>query len=150
MEERQRLEIGQRITALRERSPFTQPVVADKLGIGLRAYQQLEKVGTTRYERCEELADIHAEWTQRSEDWQHVSADWIWDGQVREKSPDLMNALSAQTSESALEAAVSDLTKQVAALKTELLAELSEVRSEQEAQRKLLGRGGRGSATSRK
>ncbi len=62
MEEAQRLEIAERITELRERSPFTQPQVAAKLGIGLRAYQKLEDRGTTKFERCQELAAIHAEW----------------------------------------------------------------------------------------
>lgn len=80
MEEAQRLAMAQRITKLRERSPFTQPDIAGKLGIGLRGYQKLEKVGTTKHERCEELAEIHHEWAKDSPDYGHVSADWIWDG----------------------------------------------------------------------
>lgn len=97
MEEEQRREIGERITQLRERSPFTQPDVAGKLGIGLRAYQKLERTGTTKYERCEELAKIHAEWTRDSTDWQHVSADWIWDGRMpRSEAPDLMGSLNGE------------------------------------------------------
>lgn len=66
MEEQQRLEIAGRITQLRERSPWGQPQIAEKLGIGLRAYQKVEAVGTTHYERCEALAEIHKQWTSRA------------------------------------------------------------------------------------
>jgi transcriptional regulator with XRE-family HTH domain len=99
MEEQQRLEMAQRITDLRERSPFTQPVIADKLGIGLRAYQKLEQRGTTSFERCQEIYEIHREWTSRQADWSHVDSDWIWDGRTRAETPDLMGALLPATSQ---------------------------------------------------
>ena len=78
MEEAQKLAIGQRIRELRERSPYKQPAVAERLGIGLRAYQKLEEVGTTRYERCEELAEIFG-----------ADPMWIWEGRERGSTPDL-------------------------------------------------------------
>lgn len=83
MEEAQRLEIAERIRELRERSPYTQPLVAEKLGIGLRAYQKMEAQGTTKWERCEELADIY-----------DVDARWIWDGTESGETPDLLGALN--------------------------------------------------------
>lgn len=84
MDEAHKLEIAGRIRDLRERSPFNQQNVADKLGIGLRAYQKVEEVGTTRYERCEELARIFK-----------VDPMWIWEGDAkRGKTPDLMESLN--------------------------------------------------------
>ncbi len=134
MEERQRLEMAVRITELRERSPFTQPKIAEKLGIGLRAYQKLESKGTTQFDRCVELAQIHAAWTAGSPDWAHVTAEWIWDGRRANDAPDLMSALVApeeppawaqrlQASVDALIAlAVGEITPDV--LRDELEAEL--------------------------
>ena len=91
MDQAQRLQMAARIAQLRERSPLTQPEIADQLHIGLRAYQKLERQGTTRYERCEELAAIHAKWTKGNPDWEFVSPDWIWDGRQRETTaPDLI------------------------------------------------------------
>lgn len=121
MEEAQRLEIAHRITQLRERSPFTQPAVAAKLGIGLRAYQKLERVGTTKYERCEELAEIHAEWARDSADWGHVSADWIWDGRIpRGAAPDLLGELNGERTQlDRIEALLLDLRDRVTELADE-------------------------------
>ena len=82
MDEIKRREMGRRIHDLRERSYFTQPQVAERLGIGLRAYQKLEVRGTTKLERVEQLAEIF-----------NVSADWIWDG--HEAKPDLAERLQA-------------------------------------------------------
>lgn len=58
MEELQRAEIAARIRDLRARSPYSQQQVADRLGIGLRAYQKLEKLGTTKWERVQQLAEV--------------------------------------------------------------------------------------------
>jgi transcriptional regulator with XRE-family HTH domain len=128
MEERTRLEIGERITQLRERSPYTQPEVADKLGIGLRAYQKLEKEGTTRYERCQELANIHEEWAGADPDWNHVSAGWIWDGRERDSKADLMGSLKQAEGTPSIQG----VEAQIAALRAELLAAVGVVRSELE------------------
>lgn len=80
MDAAQKLEIGERIKGLRERSPYTQPVMADKVGKTLRAYQQWEAKGTERWENIEAVADIHG-----------VSPHWIYDGK---ETPDLMGSLS--------------------------------------------------------
>lgn len=85
MDETHKLGIGARIRQLREGSPYKQQTVADKLGIGLRAYQKLEEVGTTRYERCEELAKIF-----------DVDPEWIWDGEKRDGTPDLMGQIDGE------------------------------------------------------
>lgn len=83
MDEARKLEIGERIRRLREESPYKQQAVADKLGIGLRAYQKLEEVGTTRWERCEELAEIF-----------EVDPYWIWTGHEKGAAPDIMGTLN--------------------------------------------------------
>ena len=78
-----RIEMAERIADLRRRSPFTQQNLADELGVQLRTYQRLEQVGTGSYSRCQELAEIHGSWTDRHDEWQHVNADWLWDGRTR-------------------------------------------------------------------
>lgn len=57
--------------------------MADKLGIGLRAYQSLEEKGTTRYERCEELGRIF-----------EIDPRWIWDGREKGDTPDPFTSAS--------------------------------------------------------
>ena len=104
MEATQRLEMAQRIVSLRERSPFTQPKMAARLGIGLRAYQKLELKGTTKYERCEELVEIHKDWAEGDPEWGHLSADWIWDGRRRDETPDLVGALNGESQLDRIEA----------------------------------------------
>src|SRR4051794_35591384 len=93
MGERQRLEIGARIKLLRERSPYKQQAVAEKLGLGLRGYQKLEKNGTEDFERCEALYKIHKKWIADDPEWGYVSAGWIWDGKER-SGGDLSDGLS--------------------------------------------------------
>lgn len=88
MEEAQKLEMAERIRELRERSPYTQPEVADKLGIGLRAYQKLEAKGTIRWERAEELAAIY-----------EVAPRWIWDGSGTGETPDVLSGLDGSVTE---------------------------------------------------
>jgi transcriptional regulator with XRE-family HTH domain len=144
MEERQRLEIGERIRLLRERSPFTQEDVAEVLGIKLRGYQKLEKEGTTKYERCAEVAAIHAEWSAHADGWQHVSADWIWDGVERQGAGDLIGSLKDA------EPGLKEIGDQIASLRAELLSELALVRSDLEDLRSRKERAGRSRGAPRK
>lgn len=136
MEAKQKLEIADRIRELRERAPrLTQPLIAEKLGIGLRAYQKLEAEGTTRYERCEEIAAIHESWAAKDPEWSHVSASWLWDGKERPDDTDLLGKLSEKQGSaqlSALRGEVAELGDQIAALEATLLAELAQLRSAQE------------------
>ena len=111
MEEAQRLEIAERITELRERSPFTQPQVATKLGIGLRAYQKLEDRGTTKFDRCQELADIHAEWMATDPDYSALDATWIWNGRSRDAVPDPFAGAPSQLDR--IEQALADLAERL-------------------------------------
>lgn len=145
MEETQRLEIAARITELRERGPFNQPTIADRLGITLRAYQKVEAKGTTSFDRCEELAEIHREWTGRSRDYAHVDATWIWDGRRKGDTPDLMAELNggsadlAELRELVLETLqanteqLSQLLSTVAALEGQVQALGQEIRDLREA-----------------
>lgn len=100
METEERQQVAARIIELRERSPYTQPVMADKLGISLRGYQKLEENGTQSYERCKELVAIHRAWAHRDPHWQHLDAEWIYTGlgdpadHGVNDTPDLMLALS--------------------------------------------------------
>jgi transcriptional regulator with XRE-family HTH domain len=82
VEEAQKLDIAKRIRLLRERSPLGQREIAERLGITLRAYQKVEARGTTKMERCEELAEIH-----------DVTAAWIWSGKKRLPAPDVLSDL---------------------------------------------------------
>ena len=149
MEEEQKLRIGERITLLRERSPYGQPQIADKLDIGLRAYQKLEAVGTTKYERCEEIAEIHSSWTKRDPRWKHVNADWIWDGRAAPaETPDVLGALSPNGSAADLKADVDRLLSELDAARLEVLEAISEVHDELAEIRQHLGRGARGRASS--
>jgi len=103
MDEAHKAAIGERIRSLRERSPFKQQAVADRLGIGLRAYQKLEEVGTTRYERCEELAEIF-----------NVDPMWIWEGRDA-TAPDVLGALNG-----APQSQLTRIEKQLAAIQQQL------------------------------
>ena len=103
--------IAARIKDARERSKWRQQDVADHLDTGLRAYQKLEKEGTSSFERCEELAAFL--------DVSGVTADYLWDGT---ETPDLMATLSAggaaglPEAVSALEGKMDQLLERMAAL----------------------------------
>lgn len=146
MEERQRLEIAERIRLLRERSPYTQPEVADRLGIKLRGYQKLEKEGTTKFERCEAIFKIHKKWIADDPDWAYVSPSWIWDG--KERGADLSDALSE--AEPASPAKLEKMLQEVLDQQAELLADVSEVRAFQEGLSPLLERLSRAPGAKRK
>jgi transcriptional regulator with XRE-family HTH domain len=119
MEQQQRKEMGERIAQLRERSPWTQEQVGEKLGYKTpRGYQKLEENGTTKAELIEKLAALHSEWTKRNPDWQHVDANWIWDGRMPAGN-DLMESLNDAQSQA-------DLKQQVAEYFEALRAELGE------------------------
>lgn len=134
MEERQRLEIADRIRELRERSPYTQPVMADKLGLTLRGYQKIEERGTTKWERCEAIAKIL-----------EVDPRWLWDGTEKGASPDpFATSQSAEADAvAALAGEVHEMRRELAATKNELLAELGKVRRAQAAQQSPSKSGGR-------
>lgn len=120
MDEKQRLEIAERIRELRERSPLTQPQIAERLHLTLRGYQKLEQRGTTKYERAQELADIHG-----------VDPDWIWDGREKGPTPD---PFAPREMVEFLATPVDELRREI-----ERLGELIEQRSEgSEAIRRIL------------
>jgi transcriptional regulator with XRE-family HTH domain len=147
MEERQRLEIAERIRVLRERSPYTQPDVAEKLGIKLRGYQKLEKEGTTKFDRCEAIYEIHKPWIADDPEWAYVSAGWIWDGKER-GSADLSDALSE--AEPASPAKLEKMLQEVLDQQAQLIADVSEVRAAQEHLSPLIERLGRAPEGKRK
>lgn len=150
MEETQRLEIARRIKDLRVRSPYTQPKIAAELNIGLRGYQKLEEKGTTSFERCEEIARIHAGWTKRTPDWTFVDADWIWDGQRRDETPDLMGSLGGGSQLNRIEQVLGELDAKLTRLartatrQEESLAALLRQRQERADAPKRRAQGGRG------
>jgi hypothetical protein len=152
MDETQRLEIAERIHQLQERCPWTEPVVADRLGLTLRGYQKMEQKGTTKWERAEELAKIHAEWARDDPEWiGRATAGWIWDGRERPvETPDLLGELERPTELAALRAAVEDLRKELRAMQSELLAEIGKVRKAQEAQQSTPRRASRSAAAKKR
>lgn len=86
MEEASRREMGSRIRGLRERSPYTQQAMADKVGVGLRMWQRIEERGITDWSRVQEIAEIH-----------DVDPHWIWDGDERYETPDVMGRLDGSS-----------------------------------------------------
>lgn len=75
MDQQQKLAIGARIKDLRERSPYTQEALADRLGVSLRGYQRMEETGGIKYANVEKLAHVH-----------EVDVDYILRGTL-EKAP---------------------------------------------------------------
>lgn len=109
MEERQKLEIRERVCELDERSPLTQQEIADRMGYSQkRGYQKILERGTTQRDRVEQLAEIHG-----------VEADWIWGGSLNGSNPG-----PGPEAES--------LSAQLDTLQAVLLAELAQVKSVQE------------------
>lgn len=126
------MEIGQRIRELREASPETNRSIADAVDVGERSVANwiAGDTGIT-YEHAKKVAAIFG-----------VDHRWLWDGQERGDTPDVLGALSP---DAGILAAIRELAQKVSLLQdgqTKLLAELALVRSAQEDQRKTQGRGG--------
>ncbi len=86
MEEAARREMGGRIRELRERSPYKQQHMADKLNVGLRMYQRIEQRGTTEWERVQQIAEIHGS-----------DPHWVWDGEEKGPVPDVIGRLDGSS-----------------------------------------------------
>jgi transcriptional regulator with XRE-family HTH domain len=86
MKEAARREMGARIRELRERSPYKQQHMADKLSVGLRMYQRIEQWGTTEWERVQQIAEIHGS-----------DPHWIWDGEENGSTPDVIERLDGSS-----------------------------------------------------
>lgn len=81
-DEQQRLAVAARIRELR--GPAPQPVIAEKVGVGLRGYQKWEATGGIGWDNLHKLAAVHG-----------VTVDWILYGdQERGETPDLMAAVN--------------------------------------------------------
>lgn len=80
-DEQQRLAVASRIRELR--GPVPQPVIAEKVGVGLRGYQKWEQTGGISWENLQKLAKIHK-----------VEADWILNGEGKGATPDLMGTVN--------------------------------------------------------
>lgn len=94
----QRREIGMRLKQLRERSPFSQKVLAQEMGITTRHYQNWENPGTGDFETVERIAKLHWErWAKDDPQWAFVSAGWIWDGKDRRETADVMSQLNGDS-----------------------------------------------------
>lgn len=75
MEKERQLEVAERIRALR--GPKPQPVVADEVGVGLRAYQHWEAGGGISWENLQRLAQVFG-----------VSEDFLLYGSGEAKGPE--------------------------------------------------------------
>ena len=98
MEEAARREMGARIRDLRERSPYKQAHMAEQLNVGLRMYQRIEQRGTTEWERVQQIAEIHG-----------VDPHWIWDGEEKPETPDLIAQMNGSSQLDRIEAAIQRL-----------------------------------------
>lgn len=90
-----RAEIGERVKALRERSPIKGPVLAEKLHVSYRQYQNYERPGPGDFDTCERIAKLHWRlWAKHDPEYGFVSPGWLWDGKDRRQTPDVLQAIS--------------------------------------------------------
>jgi transcriptional regulator with XRE-family HTH domain len=105
VEKQQRLEIGQRIRDLREASPETNRSIADYVGVGERSVANwiAGETGIT-YAHAKQVAELF-----------HVDVRWLWDGQERQVTPDVLTALNGD-GPLTRERAVGELSAQIGEL----------------------------------
>jgi transcriptional regulator with XRE-family HTH domain len=125
MEQQQRIEIGQRIRALREASPQTNASIAEAVGVGERAVANWVSGGTgITYRNAAKVAELFG-----------VSLTWLWTGEEKSEpagpAPDPF-----AVSERAEAKTLDDLSGEVAALRSELLTEMAILTEAVEALRK--------------
>lgn len=121
LDEAQRLARGERIKQLREESAFTQPALAEKVGVTLRAYQRWEEGGGIEWDHLEKLAEIHG-----------VDVQWIHRGKEKGPTPDPFASDSPEIAD-----ALRALQSEVAQIRTKLLARVEKLeRQVQASQRK--------------
>lgn len=84
MEERQRIEIGQRIKDLRNGSPQTNRSIADFVGVGERAVANWIAGGGIAWENAKRVADLF-----------DVDAQWLWSGRGSREGGDGLRQLDA-------------------------------------------------------
>lgn len=130
MEQQKKAEIGERIRELREASRHTNRSIADELGVSERAVAKWMAGGGIAWDNVVSLAKLF-----------DVEENYIWSGDPRAETPDVMGALSP-TGLGELEKHVHDLVVAVAevhermdralANQVEQLARLGEVRHAQE------------------
>ncbi len=104
------VERGERIKALREQLHITQPVIADRVGVTLRAYQEWEAGGGIQWENAKRLGKVLG-----------ATPDYLMSGDPL-PTPDLTATLSGDVGRK-----LSDLEEQVRLLRAELLARDAEV-----------------------
>jgi transcriptional regulator with XRE-family HTH domain len=113
MEQQQRIEIGERIRALREASPHTNASIADAVGVGERAVANWMSGGTgITYKNASKVAELF-----------DVDLTWLWSGEESQPKTGLVPDPFA--TEPAGAKTLDDLSGEVAALRAELLAELA-------------------------
>jgi transcriptional regulator with XRE-family HTH domain len=113
--------MGARIRELRERSPWKQQHMANKLNVGLRMYQRIEQRGTTDWERAEAIAEIH-----------DVDPMWIWSGEERKPAPDLIGQFDGSVTERL--ARIEDLLERMEARQVEALAAVASIQHDLQVQ----------------
>ncbi len=117
LDEAARAARAERIKRLREESRYTQPNIAEFVGVSLRAYQRWEEGGGIEWEHLEKLAELH-----------DVDPQWIHRGREKGATPDPFASESAE--------AVEALREEIAALRSELRAGLAVVHEAQAAQQR--------------
>lgn len=127
LDEAARAARAERIKQLREESRYTQPHIAEFVGVSLRAYQRWEEGGGIEWEHLEKLAELH-----------EVDPQWIHRGSEKGPAPDPFASESAATAD--------ELLAEIRSLRLELLAEIAKVHTALEAQRQHRGSDGRGKA----
>lgn len=124
MEHQQRLEIGNRIRDLRESSPETNRSIADYVGVGERSVANWISGSTgITYKHARKVAELF-----------RIDVRWLWDGEERVPTPDVLGALSPNGEISAALAGLDQKMAKLLAGQSELRSELALLRKRQEDQ----------------
>ena len=115
---------AQRIKRLRQESAYTQPAIAEAVGVTLRAYQRWEEGGGIEWEHLESLAELHG-----------VEPQWIHRGRALEDGTRQPGGATAD-----------ELLAEIRSLRTVLLAEIGKVQTALEARLRRRETNGHGSA----
>lgn len=123
MEQQQKIEIGQRIRERRENSAETNRSIADYCDVSVEAVRNWIAGKGIAYDNAEKVAKLFG-----------VDFDWLWRGEEKGSTPDVMGTLSPNGSKQLdrIERLVGDLSQAVA----ELGADVGKLQKSQEQRKR--------------
>jgi transcriptional regulator with XRE-family HTH domain len=120
MEEQQRLEIGRRIKTLRDNGPQTNRSIAEFCDVGERSVANWVAGKGIAWDNAKRVAELF-----------DVEVQWVWTGEERAPTPDLLDALSPGRAEG--QAEILERIAELAASVAELHLEVGTIRELLEA-----------------